>query len=98
MGTPLGEFNVLYKRHTRRMIGDDYDLAGVAFPVYFTWSGVAIHGTYWHNDYGRRHSHGCINVSNYAAEWVFRWVNPQADYKTYTQEAEPGKGTRIVVV
>jgi lipoprotein-anchoring transpeptidase ErfK/SrfK len=98
MGTPLGEFNVLYKRHARRMIGDDYDLAGVPFPVYFTWSGVAIHGTYWHNDFGRRHSHGCINVSNYAAEWVFRWVNPRADYKTYTQEAEPGKGTRIVVV
>ncbi len=98
MGTPLGEFNVLYKRHTRRMIGADYDLAGVAFPVYFTWSGVAIHGTYWHNDFGRRHSHGCINVSNYAAQWIFRWVDPPAAYEDYTQKAEPGKGTRVVVI
>ncbi len=98
MGTPLGEFNVLYKRHTRRMVGADYDLAGVAFPVYFTWSGVAIHGTYWHNDFGRRHSHGCINIENEAAKWIFRWVDPVAKYEDYTQKAEPGKGTRIVVV
>jgi lipoprotein-anchoring transpeptidase ErfK/SrfK len=101
--TPLGEFRVLYKRHTRRMIGgapgDRYDLPGVAFPVYFTWSGVAIHGTYWHNDYGRRHSHGCVNLTHQSAEWVFRWVNPVAPYEVYTQDAEPREaGTRVVVV
>jgi lipoprotein-anchoring transpeptidase ErfK/SrfK len=100
--TPRGEFQVLYKRHTRRMIGgsdtDRYDLPGVAFPTYFTHSGVAIHGTYWHNDYGRPHSHGCVNVSHQAAQWIFRWVEPIAPYETYTQEADVSKsGTRIVV-
>jgi hypothetical protein len=80
-------------------IGSDrYDLAGVAFPTYFTETGVAIHGTYWHNDYGRPHSHGCVNVPNDAAQWVFRWVEPKASYETYTQEAESKTGTRIVVV
>jgi hypothetical protein len=99
--TPHGEFRVLYKRHTRRMIGGDegdrYDLPGVPFPVYFTWNGVAIHGTYWHNDYGRRHSHGCVNLSSDAARWVFRWVDPVTTYDTYTEKAE-GNGTRVVVV
>ena len=97
--TPRGEFRVLYKRKTRRMVGDDYDLPGVAFPVYFAGNGVALHGTYWHNDYGRRHSHGCVNVSNDAAKWIFRWVDPVTSYDVYTEEAEEYEdGTRVVVV
>jgi len=100
--TPRGEFTVLYKRHTRRMnvqnISDPYDLPGVAFPVYFTWSGVAIHGTYWHNDYGRVHSHGCVNVSADAARWILRWVDPVISYEAYEQKADAeAKGTRVVV-
>jgi lipoprotein-anchoring transpeptidase ErfK/SrfK len=100
--TPRGEFTVLYKRHTQRMIGggedDYYDLPGIAFPVYFTWSGVAIHGTYWHNDYGRRHSHGCVNVTHQAAQWIFRWVDPIATYGAFRINAEDNAGTRVVVV
>jgi lipoprotein-anchoring transpeptidase ErfK/SrfK len=102
LGTPLGEFRVLYQRHTQRMIGggenDYYDLPGVAFPVYFTWSGVAIHGTYWHNDYGRRHSHGCVNVTNAAAQWIFRWADPAVPYTDHTLRSGPDEGTRVVVV
>ncbi|MBN1488097.1 MAG: L,D-transpeptidase [Anaerolineae bacterium] len=103
MATPRGEFSVLYKRHTRRMkgefAGDEYDLPGVPFTNYVTWSGVAIHGTYWHNDYGQRHSHGCINMPPESAKWVFRWTDPQIDYKDYTQETdEKNPGTRIVIV
>lgn len=100
--TPLGEHRVLYKRHTQRMIGgsedDRYDLPGVAFPVYFTWSAVAIHGTYWHNDFVRRHSHGCVNVTNQAAQWIFRWTDPVVAYELHKGEATPETATRIVVV
>lgn len=101
--TPLGEFPVLYKRKTRRMMGgegdDEYDLPGVPFPTYFTWSGVAIHGTYWHNDYGRAKSHGCVNVPSEAAKWIYRWVEPVSAYDVYTQKADPetDPGTRVVV-
>ncbi len=100
--TPRGEFRVLYKRHTRRMnvqnIAEPYDLPGVAFPVYFTWSGVAIHGTYWHNDYGRVHSHGCVNATADAARWIFRWVEPVIHYEDYEQRAEEAEaGTRVIV-
>jgi lipoprotein-anchoring transpeptidase ErfK/SrfK len=96
--TPIGQFRILYKRHAQRMVGDDYDLAGVAFPSYFTHSGVAIHGTYWHNDYGRRHSHGCLNVPSRAARWIFRWVDPPVPYERYTHRATTDQGTRVVVV
>jgi len=100
--TPRGEHRVLYKRCTSRMAGgtdeDRYDLPGVAFPVYFTWSAVAIHGTYWHNDFCRPHSHGCVNVPNQAAQWIFRWTEPVAPYTGYKTDAVPGMGTRIVVV
>jgi lipoprotein-anchoring transpeptidase ErfK/SrfK len=98
MATPRGEHRVLYKRHTKRMIGSDYDLPGVPFPVYFTWNAVAIHGTYWHNDYGRPHSHGCVNVTSDAARWIFRWVDPQASYGEHTVRSEAHAGTRVVVV
>jgi hypothetical protein len=102
VGTPLGEHRVLYQRHTQRMIGGSgdgrYDLPGIAFPVYFTRSGVAIHGTYWHNDYGRRHSHGCVNVTNEAAQWVFRWTDPSVPYDQHTLMSSSNEGTRIVVV
>ena len=96
--TPLGEFRILYKRHAQRMVGAGYDLVGVAFPSYFTNSGVAVHGTYWHNDYGRRHSHGCLNVPSLAARWVFRWVEPQVPYELYTYRSTPEEGTRVVVI
>jgi hypothetical protein len=100
--TPRGEHRVLYKRHTQRMVGgsgdDGYDLPGVAFPVYFTWSAVAIHGTYWHNDFVRPHSHGCVNVTNQAAQWIFRWTDPAAAYELHKVDATPEAATRIVVV
>lgn len=102
LGTPLGEFRILYQRHAQRMIGgapgDRYDLPGVAFPVYFTWSAVAIHGTYWHNDYGRRHSHGCVNVTSEDARWIFRWVEPHVPYSEHTLRSSSGEGTRVIVV
>lgn len=81
--TPIGTHNVVHKRPSRHMVGGDpdsainrYDLPGVAWCTYFTYTGAAIHGTYWHNNFGRPQSHGCINVTNDAALWIYRWVNP----------------------
>jgi hypothetical protein len=83
-GTPRGEHTVLYKSPASRMTGgegaDYYDLPGVPFPTFITWSGVAIHGTYWHNDFGRPRSHGCLNVPSPVARWFWRWTLPSAPY------------------
>lgn len=99
--TPIGEHTVIRKRPSRHMLGfldraDAYDLPGVPFVTYFTASGVAIHGTYWHNDYGRQRSHGCVNVTPEAAQWVYRWTQPVAEYEDAVLEVKRG-GTPIVV-
>ena len=98
-GTPSGEWQVIRKRPSRHMAGDDFasadffDLPGVPWVSYFHWWGVSIHGTYWHNDYGRPRSHGCINLPPETAKWVYRWTLPVALLK---EEIE-GRGTQVVV-
>ena len=85
--TPQGDHRVLFKNPTSRMIGgagvDYYDLPGVPFPTYITRSAVAIHGAYWHNDFGRPRSHGCLNVPAAVALWAWRWTEPYAPYEMY---------------
>ena len=102
--TPTGDFVVLLKQPSRHMQGgiegeDDYfDLPGVPWNIFFTYSGIAIHGTYWHNDYGLRRSHGCVNVSPEAARWVYRWTYPIASYEDDYVRSDWSIGTPISVV
>jgi lipoprotein-anchoring transpeptidase ErfK/SrfK len=79
--TPIGNFITYHKRPTRHMAAGDiasngFDLPGVPWVLYITEGGISFHGTYWHNDYGRPHSHGCINLAPQAAKWLFRWTRP----------------------
>jgi hypothetical protein len=79
--TPTGHFMTYYKRPTRHMAAGDlaasgYDLPGVPWVLYITKSGISFHGTYWHNDFGRPRSHGCINLTPQAAKWLYRWTSP----------------------
>ena len=79
--TPRGMFLTHHKRPTRHMAAGDltsngFDLPGVPWVMYITESGISLHGTYWHNDFGRPRSHGCVNLSASAAKWLFRWTNP----------------------
>lgn len=79
--TPIGQFITSYKRPTRHMAAGDiasngFDLPGVPWVLYITKSGISFHGTYWHNDYGRPRSHGCINLTPQAAKWLYRWTLP----------------------
>jgi hypothetical protein len=102
MVTPLGTHHVLHKTPTTRMIGgegnDYYDLPGIGFVTYFTPKGVAIHGTYWHNDYGRRRSHGCVNTPTAAAQWIYRWTRPDVPYDKSNVVASADDATLIEVV
>jgi lipoprotein-anchoring transpeptidase ErfK/SrfK len=59
-----------------RAAPNSYDLPGVPWICYFTEDGISFHGTYWHNDFGKPRSHGCINLSPAAARWVYRWTYP----------------------
>lgn len=100
--TPSGTHKVLFKNPTARMIGgsgaDFYDLPGVPFPTFITWSGVAIHGAYWHNDFGRPRSHGCLNVTADVARWFWRWTTPVAPYDVATYYTPKGSPATVVTV
>lgn len=79
--TNLGVQRLLWRFPSREMIGgsketgDYYDLKNVPWPQYFNNTGEALHGTYWHDDFGRPHSHGCVNLSTPIAGWFYGWAN-----------------------
>ena len=53
---------------------DYYFLEDVPYIMYFDQlNSIALHGTYWHDRYGFKHSHGCVNMPILDAEWVFNW-------------------------
>ncbi len=99
--TPKGTHRIIRKRISSRMIGgegaDRYDLPGVPFPSYFTVSAVATHGAYWHNDFGRRRSHGCVNMSAEAARWIWRWTLPEMAYDEVEIRTRDVTATKVVV-
>jgi hypothetical protein len=78
--TPRGTFPTRIKRASRHMwvspAAGGYNLPGVPWVNYFNLLGDALHGVYWHNDYGTPRSHGCVNLTPQAAKWIFRWTNP----------------------
>ena len=79
--TPTGTFGTFHKRPSRHMAAGDltasgFDLPGVPWVLYITDSGISLHGTYWHNDFGHPRSHGCVNLAPSAAKWLFRWTQP----------------------
>ena len=88
-GTPRGEFKAILKMPTRHMRAPEserdtdawFDLPGVPWSTFFTYEGIAIHGTYWHNDYGLPRSHGCVNVPIDVARWIYFWTEPEAPYE-----------------
>jgi len=80
--TPTGDQAVSWKIFSLHMAANTssdsgYDTMAVPWAVFFnTNAGAAIHGTFWHNDFGTRRSHGCVNVSPEDAKWIFRWCTP----------------------
>ena len=99
--TPKGNFTTDYKRPSRHMAAGDiassgFDLPGVPWVQYITESGISFHGTYWHNDFGRPRSHGCINLTSSAAKWLYRWTTPVVPFEK--EFSYGGIGTKVEIV
>jgi hypothetical protein len=99
--TPVGQFRVWRKRASRHMEGgtpsiDYFNLPGVPWVSYFM-GGVALHGTYWHNDYGRVRSHGCVNLTPEDAHWLYRWTEPPVPGDEEILDVKAGEGTLVHV-
>ncbi|HEU4405402.1 MAG TPA: L,D-transpeptidase [Polyangiaceae bacterium] len=77
--TVRGEFRIDYKHVTATMDADDpensFELRDVPWVQYFE-RGYALHAAYWHDDFGKPRSHGCINLAPVDARRLFFWTDP----------------------
>jgi lipoprotein-anchoring transpeptidase ErfK/SrfK len=98
-GTPtvVGEYRIRTKVKEQTMSGENYSLPGVKWVQYF-FEDYSFHGTYWHNDFGRPKSHGCLNMTNTDAKWLFDWAGPTWDGKTiWYKSSKDNPGTLVVI-
>jgi lipoprotein-anchoring transpeptidase ErfK/SrfK len=98
--TPSGSFNIYRKLVSLHMGGtavQGIDVVGVGWTCFFTGEGVAIHSTYWHNNFGEPESSGCINVTPEDAKWIFRWARPVVQYDPGDITVTDFSGTRVIV-
>jgi hypothetical protein len=77
--TREGVFKVWARKTTDAMSGamggpDYYALPSVPYVLYFD-KDISLHGTYWHDEFGLQHSHGCVNMSVTDARWIFDFTN-----------------------
>lgn len=106
--TPKGEFTIWAKVRAAKMEGGEgkhyYYLPNVPYIMFFEnastpgWRGFSLHGTYWHNDFGRPRSHGCVNLPTPVAEKLYYWIGPQMpEGKRFVRASEDNPGTRVVI-
>lgn len=81
--TNEGLFHV-YIRYPRTIMSgargqpDFYYLEEVPWTMYFD-NDIGLHGTYWHDGFGYRHSHGCVNLSITDSHWLYNWASTEID-------------------
>ena len=72
--TPVGHYNVWHMNESQTMSGPGYSLPNVKFNMYFH-QGYAMHGAYWHDNFGQPMSHGCVNMREEEAERLYRFID-----------------------
>jgi hypothetical protein len=100
--TRTGIYRVYFKTIHAAMRGhkpaDRYFVDEVPFVQYFH-TNDALHGTYWHDRFGTRRSHGCVNLSIADARWLFEWAPPPLPQGWHAIEPDAaGRGTLWVQV
>lgn len=100
--TPRGLWRIRLKETIGAMASnpgeeDPYAVEAVPFIQYFH-QGFALHAAYWHNRFGHRLSHGCVNLSPRDARRVFDLTTPRTRagwIHAYETTAHPGTTLRI---
>ncbi len=108
--TPKGRFRIYSKmpsKHMGSIAGGDevesnggFSLPGVPWTMFFEFpGGYALHGTYWHNNFGLQMSHGCVNMRNEDAKWLFRWTTPvfAEEINDHSDWERRGNGTLVII-
>ncbi|WP_437320707.1 L,D-transpeptidase [Sorangium sp. So ce385] len=99
--TVRGSFYIHAKHVSTTMDGDDeaaeaFDLRDVPYTQYFH-EGYALHGAYWHDEFGKARSHGCINLAPADAAWLFEWTEPAVPPEWHGAVNIEGGGTLVYV-
>jgi lipoprotein-anchoring transpeptidase ErfK/SrfK len=96
--TPIGTYRVRAMAATTRMIAEpdetkQYDVGEVPWAIRFR-RGLFLHAAYWHDSFGARRSHGCVNLSPRDARALYAWVGGVPDGWS---EVELERGRGVVV-
>jgi lipoprotein-anchoring transpeptidase ErfK/SrfK len=102
--TPLGEFRIWAKLATSDMddlertdVEHNYSIEDVPWVQYFEGSN-GFHAAFWHDSFGQRRSHGCVNLSPADAQWLFDWTRPHLPtgwIAILPTEVDPGTLVRV---
>ena len=80
LATPVGNlfthWKIISLNMTAGSFQSGYSTPAVPWSTMISGDGIAIHGAFWHNAFGEKRSHGCINVTPEDAKWIFRWTTP----------------------
>ncbi len=102
--TTPGSFRIREKHIAATMDGDadiaadgPYSIEDVPYIQYFN-GGYALHGAFWHAEFGHTKSHGCVNLAPWDAKALFGWTEPELPdgwHAAFSTKDKPG--TRVVV-
>jgi hypothetical protein len=101
LATPVGNLLTHWKIVSLNMTAgtfqSGYSTPAVPWSTMISGEGVAIHGAFWHNSFGEKRSHGCINVTPEDAKWIFRWTTPHVSLAQSEQRVSlPDHGTIVL--
>jgi hypothetical protein len=101
LATPVGNLLTHWKIVSLNMTAgtfqSGYSTPAVPWNTMISGDGVAIHGAFWHNAFGEKRSHGCINVTPEDAKWIFRWTTPYVSLaQSEMRVSLPDHGTIVV--
>ena len=102
--TPPGVHRIWVKIFTTKMdnlekedVEKHYALEDVPWVQFFD-KAVALHGAFWHRDFGHIHSHGCVNLAPIDARWLYAFTSPHLPLgwtAVYPTKTEPGTVVRV---
>ncbi len=103
VSTPKGTYNIWYKTRSQTMkggskeLGTYYNLPNVPHNMFF-YKGFAVHGAYWHNNFGTPMSHGCVNAPLDKVASLFEWTGPVVPQgKNVVKASNENPGTKVFV-
>lgn len=96
--TPTGTFPISGKFATATMEAPgEYIHSDVPWTQNFSGP-HALHGAYWHNDWGKLKSAGCVNVSPIDGRWLYEFTEPEVPAGWHGVRWLPSKGPATTFV